>query len=71
MTIGYYYKEYEINGTLYYISQYADKPHFVKFWEYGYVYFNYRIGQQVYPKMCVSISRGLRSRPNLKRLFGS
>lgn len=61
MTIGYYYKEYEINGTKYYVSQYADKPYFVKLWEYGYVYTNY----------LVHISRGLRSRPNLKRLFGS
>ncbi len=70
MTIGYFYKEYVINGTRYFVSQYADKPHFVKLWEYGYVYENYRIGNMVYPVMCVSISRGLRSRPNLKRLFG-
>lgn len=61
MTVGYYYKEYEINGTTYYIAQYADKPHFVKLWEYGYVY----------PKFCVAISSGLLSRPNLKRLFGN
>ena len=61
MTIGYYYKEYEINGTKYFVAQYAEKPYFVKLWEYGYVY----------PKFNVAISRGLRSRPNLKRLFGS
>ena len=63
MTIGYYYKEYEINGTKYFVAQYAEKPYFTKLWEYGYVY----------PPPCynVTISRGLRSRPNLKRLFGA
>jgi hypothetical protein len=70
MSIEYYYKEYEIDGTTYYISQYADKPYFIKFWEYGYVRENVRIGGMVYPKMCFTISNGLRTRPNLKRLFG-
>lgn len=60
MTIGYYYKEYEIDGEKYYVSQYAEKPYFVKLWEYGYI----RNG------ICYRISYGLRSRPNLKRLFG-
>lgn len=58
MTIGYYYKEYEINGTKYYIAQYADKPDFVKMWEYGIVFHGY----------IKAISRGLKHRPNLKRL---
>lgn len=57
MTIGLYYKEYVINGTRYYIARYADKD-CVPLWEYGYVY----------PKLNVAISRGLLSRPNLKRL---
>ena len=61
MTIGYYYKEYEINGTKYFVAQYADKPYFTKLWEYGYVY----------PNGNVVISRGLRSRPNIKKLFGN
>lgn len=71
MTIEYYHKEYDIDGQRYYIAQYADKPHFVKLWEYGYVYENYRIGKSVFSKMCVAIKSGLRSRPNLKRLFGA
>lgn len=69
MTIGYYYKEYEINGTTYYISQYVEKPHFVKLWEYGYKG-DYQMGGVTYHNICITISRGLRSRPNLKRLFG-
>lgn len=67
MTIQYYYKEYEIGGKTYYISQYADKPHFVKLWEYGYVCELQICG--VTHKGCMALSRGLRSRPNLKRLF--
>ena len=69
MTIGYYYKEYEINGRTYYISQYADKPFFVKLWEYGYIG-DCQIGGVIYRNICIAISRGLRSRPNLKRLIG-
>lgn len=68
MTIGYYYKEYEINGTTYYISQYAEKPHFVKLWEYGYIG-KYTMGGSTF-EGCIALKRGLRSRPNLKRLFG-
>ena len=69
MTIGYYYKEYEIVGKTYYISQYAEKPNVVKFWEYGYQG-DYKIGKTIYHNICITIRRGLRSRPNLKRLFG-
>ena len=60
MTIGYYYKEYEINGTTYYVARYADKPDFVKFWEYGIVY----------PDCTIRLKGDLLSRPNLKRIFG-
>lgn len=60
MTIGKSWKEYEIGGTRYYVSKYMEKYGRVWLWEYGYVYPNY----------CVRISNGLRSRPNLKRLFG-
>jgi hypothetical protein len=61
MTIGYYWKEYVINGTTYFVEQYADKPYFVKLWAYGYIH----------KGLAYHISTGLRSRPNLKRLFGS
>lgn len=70
MTIEYYYKEYEIGGKTYYISQYADKPHFVKLWEYGYRG-DWTLGNMTYHNICITLKKGLRSRPNLKRLFGS
>lgn len=36
MTIGFYYEEFEAqSGQILFIEQYADKPHFVKFWRYG------------------------------------
>ena len=36
MTIVYKREEFETcSGTMLYIEQYAEKPHFVKFWRYG------------------------------------
>ena len=37
MTIAKNHKEYEINGTTWFVEQYADKPHFVWLWRYGYI----------------------------------
>ena len=36
MTVVYKREEFETNGGLkMFIEEYADKPHFVKFWRYG------------------------------------
>ena len=61
MTIVKQCKKYEINGTTYFVERYAEKPHFVWFWRYGYI--NKRDG------MGYIISDHLFSRPNIKRLF--
>lgn len=37
MTIVKNHREYKINNTTYFVERYADKPHFVWFWRYGYV----------------------------------
>ena len=58
-------KDYVFNGERYFVEQYADKPHFVWFWRYG-KYGNYGHGANA-----TIISDMLRSRPNLKRLFGA
>lgn len=62
MTIVKHTKKYEFNGEKYFVEQYADKPDFVWFWRYGQILdgANARI-----------IKDRLRSRPNLKRLFGA
>lgn len=59
MTIVKNTKQYEINGTTYFVEQYANKPHFVWFWRYG--YFDKSGTGRV-------ISDMLRNRPNIKRL---
>lgn len=36
MTVVFQREEFEAgSGTMLYIEQYAEKPHFVKFWRYG------------------------------------
>lgn len=35
MTITYHEETHTINGREFFIEQYADKPHFVKYWRYG------------------------------------
>lgn len=65
MTIVKRHKEYEINGEMYFVEMYADKPLFIWFWRYG-KYCNY--GHEANATI---ISDTLRSRPNLKRLFGA
>ena len=59
MTIVKNSKRTIINGTTYFVEQYADKPHFVWFWRYGYID---RSGMERV------ISDMLHTRPNLKRL---
>ena len=57
MTVGYKYEEFRTNSGLeMFIEQYADKPHFVKFWRYGVV------GGEV-------ISDMLSHKPNKKNLI--
>lgn len=64
MTIVKNHKEHRVNGKVYFREMYADKPHFVWFWRYG-VFTDYE------RRFATIIKDGLRSRPNLKRLFGS
>lgn len=64
MTIVKNHKDYVFNGEKYFVEQYADKPHFVWFWRYG------KYGNYEYGATCKIISDMLRSRPNMKRLFG-
>lgn len=59
MTLSKNHREYEINGETWFVEQYADKPHFVWFWRYGYI-----LRGKAYIQ-----SDMLFSRPNLKRLF--
>ncbi len=59
MTIVKNSKKYTINGTTYFVEQYAEKPHFVWFWRYGFID---KSG------MGRVTSDRLRTRPNLKRL---
>ena len=61
MTISRKQKEYEINGKMWLVEQYADKPDFVWYWRYGY-FTDYQ------RRYVVIVKDGLRSRPNLKRL---
>ena len=62
MTIVKNHKEYEIDGIKWWVEKYADKPHFVWFWRYGYtLLFNGEAYSYI-------VSDLLRSRPNLKRL---
>ena len=65
MTIVKNHKDYEINGEKYFVEKYADKPHFLWFWRYG-KYGNYGHGANA-----KILSDMLRSRPNIKRLFGA
>jgi len=65
MTIVKNHKDYIIDGLRFFVQRYADKPHFVWFWRYGYII------ERPEKKYCYIISDGLRSRPNLKRLFGA
>lgn len=65
MTIVKNSKDYEINGEKYFVEQYADKPHFLWFWRYG------KYGNYGYGATAKVIKDGLRSRPNLKRLFAA
>lgn len=67
MTITKLHKEYENKEThkTFFVEMYANKPHFVWFWRYG-KYGNYGHGANA-----TIISDMLRSRPNLKRLFGA
>lgn len=56
MTIGYKHQEYTTaSGSRLVVEQYADKPHFVKFWRYSI--------------NGILISDQLFSRPNVKRLI--
>lgn len=64
MTVVKNYKEYEINGEHYFVEMYADKPDFVWFWRYG-KFIDY---ERRYARI---LSDMLRSRPNIKRLFGA
>jgi hypothetical protein len=64
MTIVKNHKEYEINGKVYFAEKYADKPNFVWYWRYG-VFTDYG------KRYATILKDGLRSRPNLKRLFGN
>lgn len=55
-------KEYNIDGKRYFVEQYQDKDMHVPLWRYGELYDDNR----------GSVLRdGLRTRPNIKRLFGS
>ena len=61
MTIVKFHREYRINGKIWFVERYADKPHFVWFWRYGYIYDEERGFSRI-------VSDRLRSRPDLKRL---
>ena len=63
MTIVKRHKTYSINGEMYFVEMYADKPNFVWFWRYG-CYSDFE------RRFATVLKDGLRSRPNLKRLFG-
>ena len=59
------YKEYEINGTTYFVEQHFEKGAKVGLWRYGYLCttpMGTNFGQ--------IIKKDLLSRPNLKKLFG-
>jgi len=58
------YREYVINGVKYFVAQYMEKYSNVWLWRYGYVV---STGTVQYG---IRLSDGLRSRPNLKKLFG-
>ena len=64
MTIVKNNKEYHFGGKVYFREMYADKPHFVWYWRYG-VFTDYE------KRFAKILKDGLRSRPNLKRLFGN
>lgn len=59
------YREYEINGIRYFVKRYAQSPHFTWLWMYGYVV---KFGTA---DIGYKLKDGLRSRPNIKRLFGA
>lgn len=60
MTIDFYDEVFTTtSGEKMFITQYAEKPHFVKLWMYGFVYNGYR----------KAVSNGLLSKPNKKRLI--
>lgn len=65
MTITKNHRETEINGRVYFVEQYAEKPHFTWFWRYGYMV---KFGTA---DMGYIMKSQLHSRPNLKRLFGA
>ena len=59
------HKEYQFYGEIYFVEKYIDKYQDEWFWRYGYVISTGHV------RYGLKISDGLRSRPNLKRLFGS
>ena len=64
MTIVKNHKEYEINGVRYFVEKYADDYHNDYLWRYGYIV---KFGTA---DVGYVLKDGLRSRPNIKRLFG-
>lgn len=61
MTITKLHREYENKDTheTYFVEMYANKPHFIWFWRYGYIDRN---------GLAVTMKDMLFSKPNLKRL---
>ena len=61
MTITKLHKEYENKETheIFFVEMYANKPHFIWFWRYGYIDRN---------GLAVTLKDMLFSKPNLKRL---
>lgn len=55
-------KEYTIDGRRYFVEQYQDKDMRVALWRYGELYDGER---------GTVLRDGLRTRPNVKRLFGT
>ena len=64
MTIVKNNKEYEINGVRYFVEKYSDDYHTADLWRYGY------IAKWGTVDFFYKLKDGLRSRPNIKRLFG-
>lgn len=64
MTKVYKYEEFKSNaGQTLFIEQYAEKPHFTKFWRYGVVL------DDGIERFCHVYSKMLLSKPNKKRLI--
>ena len=62
MTMVKNHKDYFIGDTHYFVERYAYKGMSVFLWRYGYYHAD---------RIAILLGKGLRSRPNLKRLFGS